>query len=132
MNLIFDTSILIELERKNKNVIDKIKEYIELYPAPAKITFITYFEFYYGIQNKNIKNKEKAMAFVNRFNMLRTTKKTAEILSGLKQNQENNGEMLPLADLLIASQVIENDGLLLTLDHDFSKIKELNKIILVG
>ncbi|MBS3174804.1 type II toxin-antitoxin system VapC family toxin [Candidatus Woesearchaeota archaeon] len=130
MNLIFDTSTLIELERKNKKVIDKIKEYIEIYPSPAKITFINYFEFYYGLMNKNIKNKDKALSFVHKFNMLKVSKRTAEILAELKQKYDKNGEMLPLADLLIASQTIENGGILVTLDTDFRRIEELNKLIL--
>lgn len=130
MNLIFDTSILIELERRNRVIIDKIRVYVETYPSPANITFINYFEFYHGLKNKDIKNKEKAMSFINKFHILKITKKTAEILSELKKEYDDKGEMLPLADLLIASQVIENDCILVTLDKDFKRIEELNKLIL--
>ena len=52
MNLIFDTSIIIDIERGNKETINSIKELKDLYPAPAKITFITYFEFLYGLRGK--------------------------------------------------------------------------------
>ncbi|HLC86602.1 MAG TPA: type II toxin-antitoxin system VapC family toxin [Candidatus Nanoarchaeia archaeon] len=130
MSLIFDNSVLIELERRNTIIIDKIKTYVEIYPSPAGITFINYFEFYHCLKNKEIKNKEKAMSFINKFNVLKVTKKTAEILSELKKECKNKGEMLPLADLLIASQVIENNCVLVTLDKDFKRIEKLNKLIL--
>ncbi len=131
MSLVFDTLILVEIERKNKYIIDKLKKYIEIYPAPAQITFINYFEFYNGIQKKNIKNKEQALYFINKFNIIKLTKKSAEILSNLKDKYSNKGLNLPLADLLIASQVIENDLILITLDKDFERIDELNKIIII-
>ena len=37
---------------------------------------------------------------------------------------------LALADLLISSQVIENNLILVTMDKDFEKIESLKKIIL--
>jgi len=70
------------------------------------------------------------LSFVHKFNMLKVSKRTAEILAELKQKYDKNGEMLPLADLLIASQTIENGGILVTLDTDFRRIEELNKLIL--
>ncbi|MEK6915934.1 MAG: PIN domain-containing protein [Nanoarchaeota archaeon] len=60
---------------------------------------------------------------MERFNVLQTTKNTADRLVELKQKYE-----LPLADLLIAAQVIENNGILITKDNDFDKIKEIEKI----
>ncbi len=54
---------------------------------------------------------------------MQTTKNTADRLVELKQKYE-----LPLADLLIAAQVIENNGILITKDNDFDKIKEIEKI----
>ena len=130
MNLIFDTSVLIEIERANKSLINKLKEYVARYPAPAKITFINYFEYYHGIRDKNIKNKEKAKEFIGKFEILKLNKKTAEILSDLKKQHDYEGNSLPLADLMIASQVIENNCILITMDKDFKRIKALNKIIL--
>ena len=54
---------------------------------------------------------------------MQKTKNTADRLVELKQKYE-----LPLADLLIAAQVIENNGILITKDNDFDKIKEIEKI----
>lgn len=124
MNLIFDTSVLIELEKGNKEVIEKIGTLSKSYPAPAKISFISYFEFLSGLINKSQKNREEFTTFVNKFNVIQTSKKTAEILVKLKQNYE-----LPLADLIIAAHTLEMDGILVTKDKDFGMIKEIEKVI---
>ncbi|MBI4918344.1 type II toxin-antitoxin system VapC family toxin [archaeon] len=130
MILAFDTSILIEIERKNNLMIDKLKELVKLYPLPAQIPFMSYFEFYNGLSEKNVKNKNKSLLFVKKFKVIQTTDKTAEILSDLKSTCEKKGLSLPLADLMIASQAIENNFVLITLDADFNKIVELKKIVL--
>ncbi len=122
MGLIFDTSTLIELERGNKDVIKKISELKKIYPAPAKISFISYFEFLYGLKDKSEKNKEKPMEFIGKFSVIQTTKETAAFLVTLKRAYE-----LPLADLLIASQVMEERGVLVTKDKDFEIIKEIER-----
>ena len=125
MILILDTSILIELEKGNKEIIEKLDELRKTYPAPAKIAFISYFEFLYGLKDRSIKNKDKSIAFLEKFDVIQTTKKTADSLIGLKRKYE-----LPLADLLIAAQTIENDGLLVTKDKDFNIIQEVEKTVM--
>src|SRR3989344_3574031 len=130
MILFLDTSIIIDLERKNKITLDKIYKMTKLHSDPARITFITYYEFLNGIEKKNIKNKKAALEFINNFEILQITKETANILSELKIRYNKLGVNFSLTDLLIAAQVIENQMLLITKDSDFNKIKELNKIIL--
>ncbi len=125
MYLIFDTSILIELDRGNKAVINKISELKDIYPTPAKISFISYFEFLYGLRNKSEKNKRKSLEFLEKFGVIQTSKETASILVELKQKYE-----LPLADLLIASHVHEERGILVTKDNDFKDIKELECVFI--
>jgi len=130
MTLCLDTSILIDLERKNPKTLNSIKEQIIFHPKPAKIAFISYFEMLYGIENKNVKNKEKAASFLEEFEVLNTSKETAKILSSLKRKYEKKGLIFSLSDLLIASQAIENNLTLITKDKDFEKIEELQKIVL--
>jgi predicted nucleic acid-binding protein len=125
VNLIFDTSILVDFERGYASTITSIDDLKKRYPVPAKISFITYFEFLLGLKEKSIKNKEKSRNFIEKFNVLHTTKNTAEKLLILKQKYE-----LPLADLLIAAQVMENNGILITKDKDFEQVEEIEKIIL--
>ena len=126
MNLIFDTSILIDLEKGKAESIAKIKELCILYPSTAYLSFVAYTEFLYGLRKKSLKNKEKARAFLEKFNVLHTTNKTAGIIVDLQIKHE-----LPLADLFIAAQAIEHDCILVTKDKDFQMIKELNKIFVL-
>ena len=129
MTLALDTSILIELERRNPIIIKKMKEFSTLYPLPPYIPFISYYEFLRGLKIKGLKDYEKKLAFLNKFNILKTSKKTAEILADLRIKYDKLGITLSLADFLIVSQVIENNLILVTLDKDFETIEELDKII---
>ncbi|MEK9207189.1 MAG: PIN domain-containing protein, partial [Patescibacteria group bacterium] len=67
----------------------------------------------------------KSMEFIEEFDVIQTSKKTANMLVNFKQNYE-----LPLSDLLIASHAKEVDGVLVTKDRDFKPIKEIECIIL--
>jgi predicted nucleic acid-binding protein len=125
MNLILDTSILIAIEKGDAGIIEELKKLKSLYPAPPKISFVSYFEFFHWLRKKNVKNKQESLAFLDLFEVIHTTKETARVLSMLKEKYE-----LPLADLLIAAQTIESDGVLFSKDKDFVKISGLNKVIL--
>lgn len=96
-----------------------------MYPVAPKISFMSYFEFLYGLRRKSPKNKQKARSFVGLFEIIDTTNKTAENLVMLKDNYG-----LSLTDLFIASQVLEEKGILVTMDKDFEKIGEIEKIVL--
>lgn len=130
MILVLDTSILINLEKGEKDTIKKIEELSKVHNSPAVITFVNYFEFLLGIKERNPKNKEKALSFINKFGVLKVNKETADTLSELKYKYDKKGFTLPLADFLITSQVIENNMLLVTKDKDFEKIGELKKVII--
>ncbi len=125
MGLIFDTSVVIEIERGNRSVIERLEELRKLYPAPPRISFMTYFEFLYGLRKKSIKNKEKSRAFLELFEVIQTTNTTAEFLVLLKEKYN-----LSLTDLFIASQAMETNGVLVSKDGDFEKIEEIEKIVL--
>ncbi|HLC53149.1 MAG TPA: type II toxin-antitoxin system VapC family toxin [Candidatus Nanoarchaeia archaeon] len=125
MQPILDTSIVIEIERENKAVIEKIEQLKDIYSALPKISFMTYFELFEGISKKSEKNKEKALMLINLFEVMQTTKKTAQILILLREKYE-----LPLPDLFIAAQTLEHGGILVTKDTDFKSIQEIEKIIL--
>ena len=71
------------------------------------------------------------MEFIEKFPFLNIKKETARILSDLKYNYEKKGITLPLADLLIAAQTIENNMTLVTMDKGFERIEELKKIIIL-
>ena len=123
MYLIFDTSVVIEIERENKKIIKDLNELKKLYPSTPKLPFIVYYELIHGIRKRNPKNKVKAEMIINAFEVLHTTNITAKNLSILKSKYE-----LSLTDLMIASQVMEKKGVLVTRDKDFKVIDEIEKI----
>jgi len=130
MTLAFDTSILIAIEKGDKNIISKVEELSKIHKLCPQLPFISYYEFLKGLKMRMPKKYKELLEFINQFNVLETTKNTAEILADLKINYDKSGLILPLADLLIASQVIENHLVLVTKDKDFERIKELKKVVL--
>ena len=130
MSLAFDTSILIEIEKEDNQIIKRLKELKKLHPIPAQLPFVSHYEFLKGLKIGKPKNYHELISFLNSFSVLQTTIKTSDILSDLKIKYDRLGISLSLADLLIASQVIENQLILVTMDKDFEKIEEVKKIIL--
>ena len=129
MTLLFDTSVLIALEKRDKEVIRKLEELKKIHYMPAHTTFVNYFEFYFGLLPRAVENRQH-IEFLNKFNCLKASAKTAEILAELKYKYDKKGLALPLADLIIASQAIENNMVLVTRDRYFQKIDEVKKRIL--
>jgi predicted nucleic acid-binding protein len=128
--LLFDTSILIDLENKVPSIIEQIRPLTNLYPSPGTITFINEFEFLLGLQKRSPKNKIKAELILRKFLVLQSSKGTGRILANLKNKYQTIGRLPPLADLIIASIAIENNKILVTTDPDFSHFEELQKIII--
>lgn len=126
MILVLDTSIVIDLDNRVRNIEEKLVSLRFAYPDVPKISWMTYFEFIWGLRKKQPHNKLKSLAFIENFDLLQTTKTTANILSVLKEKYGS----LSFSDLFIAAQVIENNMLLVTHDQDFEAISELNKIVL--
>ena len=130
MILTFDTSILIDLEEAIPATIESLKKLSSIHQVAACLTFIPYFEFYFGITGRSPKNYQKAYEFLQKFSFLQPTKRTAEILAKIRKDHEKKGQTLPLADLLIVSQVQEHNLLLVTKDKDFQMFDAIQKIIL--
>ena len=84
----------------------------------------------FGLQEKKIKKKDEAANFLNKFTILQTTQRTAEMLASIKYTYDKKGVVVSLADWLIATLVIENNAILVTKDSDFNKIEELKTIFL--
>lgn len=131
MNIVLDTDVLIDLEARNKNVLDHINELTKYTITPPIITFITYFEFIFGLIKKSPVKKQKSLEFIENFEVLQTTKSTAKILAELKHKYYKIGKPLPLADLLIASQTIENSMTLVTRNKHIKQVEKLD-IALIG
>ena len=130
MTLILDTSVVIDIERRNEEIINKLKSLSNEHPNIPSISLMTYPELLIGFNKGKIKDSIKEKEILDKFNFLSATKKTAEELAELKYNYDKKGMTLSLADLFIASQAIENNMTLITKDSDFNKIEELDKIII--
>ena len=130
MSLVFDTSVLIAIERGEKETINALKSLYDSYPSSPQLTFISFFEYLIGLKLRKNKSFQANLIFLKKFNVLHTTDSSAEILSDLKIKYDKKGVPLSLADLLSASIVIDNSLILVTKDKDFEKIEELKKIIL--
>src|SRR3989338_10157599 len=109
MTLLLDTSILISIERKERDIVSKISEISKTHYQHPLISFISYFEFYSGLIEKNVKNKQIMIQFINKFNCLKSSSATAQILAELKYKCEKRGVTVPLADMIIASQAKEHN-----------------------
>jgi tRNA(fMet)-specific endonuclease VapC len=130
MSLVVDTSVLINIEKGKRDTIEKLEKLRSEQPGPPFVAFISYFEFIYGIRERNPKNKTRAIEFIELFDFLASTKTTARILSDLKHKYDKTGKVFSLSDLMIASQAIENNLILVTEDKKFKELQELNSVIL--
>jgi len=119
--LIFDTSVVIDIERKEEQTLNRLKEIKEKYQSPGFLSFISYFELMEGLKKQGLEDSE-AREFIENFNVLSASKKTALGLADLKIESESRGYKIPLADLLIAAQAKENDFVVVTKDNHFEKI----------
>ncbi len=130
MPLLLDTSIVVELERKNEEIIKKIADLYQLHEGKASVSFITHFEVLLGIKKRSPKNQAEGVLFLNNFLCLPATQGTASILSDLKLKYDKKGVSISLANLIIASQARENNLLLVTMDKTFGKIGEIEVIVI--
>ena len=130
MTLILDTSILIGIERGNRDIINRLEELSRQHMESQVISFITYYEFYRGIAKNKPSKMSEALTFLNKFTCLETTTKTARILATLDIAYREKGKPMLLADLIIASQTLEHQVVLVTADKDFAAIEEIEKVII--
>ena len=121
-----DTDILIDFLKQKEYAVKKIKELKDINNFLAT-TSVNSFELFRGvIKSENIDSIKPLNVLFSSLKIynynLSSSKKAAEILENLK----SKGELLDLADIMIASIAITNDEPLLTnnINH-FKRIPEL-------
>ncbi|VVB81753.1 tRNA(fMet)-specific endonuclease VapC [uncultured archaeon] len=129
MTLLLDSSVLFELEKDNKTIVNRLKEMSAGHPARACISFMSSVEFLYGIEEKSDEEKAEAKEFLWKFCVLHTTNETAAWLAYLKHKYDKLGKPKSISGLFIASQALEHKLTLVTKDRDFEDISEIKKII---
>ena len=126
--LVLDTNILIDIEKNNVPVKEHLKRYVHL-GAPA-ISTLTYAEFLYGYLSKQKDGVEQAIRILDLYRTLHTTKKSSRLIAELQYDLEKRGTPLPLADIITAAIVLENNATLITRDKDFNRIEKIKVIFL--
>lgn len=130
MTLVLDTCILIEVERRNPEIIKKLLKLSEDESDRPAITFATFSEFYYGFLRK-FKHKQKAALMeIDKFRLLNSTWGSSKRFAELKFECERKGINIPLFYLMIASVVLEYGMTLVTSDKLFKKVPELKVVLL--
>ena len=120
-----DSNILINFLRNDAQTINYI-ENLKQQEKTISITSINCFELLKGIPKLSKMDKNKVSDFLTNFNILNfnfvSSQKAAEIFDDLK----SRGEIIDLADILIASIVLANNESFITNNSKhFERIKEL-------
>ena len=120
-----DSDILINFLRNDTKTINLI-ESLKQQGKPISTTSINCFELLKGIPKLSRMDKNKVIDFLTNFNILNfdfdSSKKAAEIFDDLK----SKGEIIDLADILIASIVlINNEPFVTGNSRHFERIREL-------
>ncbi len=129
MKYLLDTGILIELEHKNRSVLEKLKGIAKDFSL-LSITLFNFAEFYYGYLPKKAEDKKEAENFLDVFGQLTLTKASAKRFTELDYKYSKLGLGLKPFDLLTAAIAIEENATLLTTDTDFERVSEVDKVIL--
>jgi predicted nucleic acid-binding protein len=128
MTLVLDASVLIDIERSNKETLLKLEELRKVHPGMLHISFPVYVEILRGIEEGSSKSKTAKREFLESIPVLSVTKETAKIIVKLLLKYKN--KPIALFDLFTAAQAIENNFTVVTKDKDFEQIEGLDKAII--
>lgn len=125
MKYVLDTDVCINLIKNNPKVIKKLS-YVSV--GDLYISVITEGELWYGLSKSShfAKSLEILERFLSCLQRLPFTSTDAKSYGFLRQNLEKSGRIIGNNDLLIASQVLDIDGVLVTgNEREFRRIKDL-------
>ena len=121
--VIIDTNILIDHSKGKSNKLKELFELKKLRKAELYLTPVVIAEFLADDKLISAKNKQKAISFINLFDIVNITKKI-----GLKAGDLlRNGNVNHIADALIASSCIEGRlGLVTRNEKHFNRVKGIS------
>lgn len=126
MNYILDTNICVQiLKEKSFSLLKHTKNRAV---SNIYLSTITELELWYGVWNSSkIQENEKILKlFLENFPKLPFTSQAAIICGHLKAHHRKNGKAIGHNDLMIASQALELDAILVTANtKEFKMIKDL-------
>ncbi|MBO8174999.1 MAG: type II toxin-antitoxin system VapC family toxin [Thermococcus sp.] len=109
MDGLLDTSVIIEIFRGNKKVLDTLVKKGLIYG----VSTITLFELHCG----TLKEREELM--LEKLPKLEFEEESAKIAGKIYRDLKRKGKLPPAKDLLIAASAIAHDKILFTCDDDF-------------
>jgi len=121
--VILDACILIEIQRGNQQIVEKIYKFeqSDLYVTPIVIA-----EFYRGSRNKE--EFAKCRKLVEKFNVLSLNHAVAEVFANIFE-EYSLSHRPAIPDMLIAATALHYNGSIYTFNHrDFSFIKDIKLV----
>ncbi|MBI4019625.1 MAG: type II toxin-antitoxin system VapC family toxin [Candidatus Aenigmarchaeota archaeon] len=128
--IVLDTDALIELERNNAKVIERISKMRKEHPEDISITSAVYAEFSFGLMNLSKEKQDLTVASLNRYRVLDFDRPSASEFAKLKWKLEKEGRVVPIMDLVTASISMRHGATLVTGDAHYERINGLNVIML--
>ena len=126
MKYLLDTNICIYIIKKKPDAV--IKKFIKLKPETVAISNITVAELYYGIA-KSSRTNENTIAleqFLLPLVEIEYTKEDARAYGQIRSQLEKDGKIIGAMDLLIASQAVSRDLILITNNEkEFIRVHDL-------
>lgn len=129
MSFLIDTSVLIEIEKKNNLVLSKLED-LELVKDYFYITSPSYTEFCFGFLKISREKLNAEIDRLEKYKLLNTSKNSSKLLAEIKYYLSRKGIMIPIFDLIIASIALDSKMPLITLDEHFKRIPDLNVILI--
>ena len=113
MDAILDTSVIIELFKENRSVVERLRR-----DFVYGISAVTLFELHYGTL------KEREEIFLDKIPKLSYDENSAKLAGKIFRELKKEGKMPKVKDLLIASSAIASDKILITRDSDFEVFRK--------
>jgi len=129
LSFVIDTSVLIEIEKKNKAILLRLEE-LEAEKENVYITSPSYTEFCFGLIGLPEERFSTQMNRLDNYELLNTSKNSSKLLAEIKHHLTRKGIMIPIFDLIIASIALDCKMPLITLDEHFKRIPDLNVVLI--
>ena len=110
--ILFDTDICIEILRGNKKILKRRSEY----PGEVGITFMTVAELFYGAENSAYATENRLLVerFILSILVVHTDISILKRFGAIKADLKKESQLLPDADIFIASTTLEKAEALIT------------------
>jgi len=119
--ILLDTNAYSALFKGDDNVLNAVGRADLVY-----LSVVVLGELYAGFSGgaRESENKKRLDAFLSRptVRVLQVSKETAEIFGSIKHQLKSAGTPIPLNDLWIAAQAIENGASLISFDRHFTQV----------